>query len=502
MSIQLESPEVEIRERRNHSILSYCGTAQELDFASQKCSLRCGDESFMQCSDCSMQRAFLQVGLIKDAAVVNHAPIGCAADFSLFNAIKRNSLVRRGQDTLELYAVSTNLQEKDIIYGAGEKLTAAIHEAFTRFQPKVIFITCSCASGIIGEDIDSIAGAAEEELGIPVIPIYCEGFKSKIWTTGSDTVYHQIVRKLVKPPKEKKNDTISIFNFEDVDAYNPLLAKIGMKAKYYLPLSTVEEIGELSEYAATGHICETLATYVAKALEEVYGVPEMKSPPPYGLDWTDAWLREIGRITHREEQVEKVIAEERKRIEPELTELRQKLAGKRVFITTGSSVSQSLASIVTDLGLKIVGQASLHHHQKFDTEDERVNSLHNMIKKCGDIKPYLVCNKQPYKIVHLLRQIQPDLLMLRHETISAIGTKLGIPTYFTNDVNICIGYDGILYVGKKILQVLARKNFYRNISENCRLPYTDWWYQQDISYFSEKNSPRKSGCHIKEEKAS
>ena len=478
-----KNTEVEIREIRNNSIVAYYGTAKELSRASENNELKCCENTFNQCSDCSAQRAFLQVGLIQDAAVVNHAPIGCAADFSLFQAQKRNGLPRRGQKALDLYAINTNMQEKDTIYGATRKLKNAIFEAYERFHPKVIFITTSCASGIIGEDIESVADETEAQLGIPVIPIYCEGFKSKIWTTGSDAVYHAVVKKLVKPPKKKQMDTINIFNFSDGDAYGPFLAKFGLKVKYFLPLSTVADIETMAESAATGHICETLATYIARGLEEEYGVPEIKSPPPYGIDWTDRWIREVGKITGREELVERVIKEEKERIAPRLEELRKELAGKTVYITTGSSFGHGLASIVTDLGMKVIGQASIHHHQKLDTEEEWANSLNNIIQKCGDIENYMVCTKQPYQVINMLKKLHPDLLIIRHDTFGEIGAKLGIPTYFANDANISMGYDGVISLGEFLLKALSRKHFWKNVADHCKLPYTEWWYEQDVSFF-------------------
>ncbi len=63
--------------------------------------------------------------------------------------------------------------------------------------------------------MEGVANDLSEELGIPVIACFCEGFKSKIWTTGFDAAYHSIVRKLVKPP-EKKSNKVNVINFGEV----------------------------------------------------------------------------------------------------------------------------------------------------------------------------------------------------------------------------------------------------------------------------------------------
>ena len=37
-----------------------------------------------------------------------------------------------------------------------------------------------------------------KEYGIPIVPIYCEGFKSKVWSSGFDAGFHGLLRKIVK----------------------------------------------------------------------------------------------------------------------------------------------------------------------------------------------------------------------------------------------------------------------------------------------------------------
>lgn len=488
MDIHIDTQEVIIRERRLNSVLTYQGTAKDLCLQSKKKCLPCQDNSFNQCGDCSAQRAMLPISQIKDCVVVNHAPIGCAGDFSLFNAQHRRGLGYRNYEIVNVQAVSSNLEEHDTIYGGIEKLRQAIHEAWRRFQPKAIFITTSCTSGIIGDDVEEAVRDAEMELGIPIVPIYCEGFKSKIWTTGFDAGFHGILRKLVKPPRRKQPDIINIFNFTNELAFTPFLAKIGLKPRYFVQQASIEELETLSEAAASAHICETLGTYIAKGLEQEYGVPEVKAPPPYGLEWTDRWLREIGKMTGREEAVEKMIAEERERIAPALAELRRELGGRKVYVLAGASFGHSMLSIARDLGLEPVGITGFHHDQCFDNEDERLNSLQNLVHLFGDVKNYTVCNKQPYQIFNLLRTLRPDILMVRHDTMTEVGVKLGIPTFFASDANLSIGYDGVLYTGQKLLDVLSGQNYVKNIANHAKLPYTDWWEKQHPFHFREEQS--------------
>lgn len=484
MSIFSESTEVEIRERRLHSTLSYYGDADDLNKKSKQRALSCKGRYYGQCSDCAEGCAETITYHVIDAAVVSHAPVGCSVNVSNHHILGRAVSQVRGLETHKVHMISSNIQEKDTVYGAAEKLRSAIYEADKRFKPKAIFIQASCASGIIGEDLESVANETEEELGYPIIPVYCEGFKSRIWSTGFDAAFHGILRRLIKEPKKKQEDLVNIFNFEGSDLFIPLLKKLNLRVNYLIPLASVEQLETITEAACTAHICETLATYIAAVLEEKYGVPEVKVPAPFGIDWTDEWLREISRFTNRKELAEKVIQEEHAKIRPELDELRKKLKGKKVYVLSGDSFAHNIANIVKDLGLELAGMNTLHHDLHTDSPLQ-ADTLEALIKSNGNIKNVTVCNKQPYQVLKILQRIKPDLLIVRHMNLTSLGTKLGIPTLFEGDANYSIGYEGVVKMGRRFDEALQTKKLVENIAAHTKLPYSDWWLKQEDPFYFE-----------------
>ena len=96
------------------------------------------------------------------------------------------------------------------------------------------------------------------------------------------------------------------------------MAKLGLKVQYVVPMNTVPQLEKISEATCSATMCETLSTYVITAFTQHFGVPEVKAAPPYGIKWTDEWLREIARLTDKNDIVEKVIEDEHKRIEEPL----------------------------------------------------------------------------------------------------------------------------------------------------------------------------------------
>jgi nitrogenase molybdenum-iron protein alpha chain len=485
MSVNLDLTEVEVRERRLKSVITYSGTAKDLNEKSKTTSLKCGSRTYQQCSDCSQGCAETVTYLIRDAAVVVHSPIGCCASASGANIQIDVVTKARNLSSQNVNIICSNIQEKDTVYGGTAKLREAVYEAKKRFNPSAIFIHSSCAAGVIGDDIESEATQLEEELGIPIVPVFCEGFKSRIWSTGFDAAFHGILRKIVKPPKQKQKDLVNIFNFVGSDTFSPLLSKLGLRANYLVPLANIDTISRMSEAACTAHICETLATYVAKGLEQEYGVPEVKAPAPFGFEWTDEWLREIARYTGKEDIVEGVIASEHERIKPELEEIKKKLKGLRVYIFAGDSYAHSLANMALDLGLELVGITTLHHDQKTDGNVESLDTLGHLIRTKGDVENYTVCNKQPYQVFKIVKKLNPDLMIVRHMNMTILCTKLGIPSVLEGDVNVSAGYDGIIKLGERLYDALQTKKILKNIAEHVELPYTDWWInQEDPFYFN------------------
>ncbi|NLU07577.1 MAG: nitrogenase [Clostridiales bacterium] len=483
MGIDIKSPEVEVRESRLGSITGFAGTAGELCDSYKKGKLCDRRRSFSQCLGCSSGNALCQLAMIQDAVVINHAPIGCCADFQDYNFTNRVGQRRRNMPLKNARLLNTNLQEKDMIYGGVFKLEKTVREAYKRFNPKAIFVTASCASGITGDDVEGVTDKLQEELGIPVAYVSCEGFRSRIWTTGFDAAYHAILRKIVKPPVEKKSDVVNVINFWGSDIFTDLFGRIGLKPNYIVPFSNIEKLERISESAATVQVCPTLGTYLAAGLEQEYGVAEVKSPPPYGITGTDMWFRELGKAVGRESEVEELIKSEKHRIAPKLERLREKLEGKRVYVTAGAAHGHSLIALLRDLHMEVVGAAIFHHDPCYDDRNPESDSLGHVVRNYGDIENYDVCNKQPFELVNILNRLKPDLLVARHGGMSSWGPKLGIPTFLMGDEQFGLGYGGLINYGNKIIDVLATKEFVKNIACHCELPYTDWWLKQDPCTF-------------------
>jgi nitrogenase molybdenum-iron protein alpha chain len=383
--------------------------------------------------------------------------------------------------------ICTNLGESDMVFGGIEKLRQSVQDAWDRYQPKAIFIGTSCATAIIGDDIESVALEFEGKLSIPIIPLYCEGFKSKHWSTGFDSTQHGILRKIVRKNPKKQEDLINVINLWGSDVFTPMMAELNLRVNYVVDLATVEDLEQLSEAAATVGFCYTLSSYLAAGLEQAFGVPEIKAPQPYGFAGTDAWIREIGRVTHREELAEKYIEKEHAKVKPRLLELKEKLKGLKGFVATGSAYSHGLISVLRELGIETNSSLVFHHDPIYDSGDPREDSLGHLIDNYGDVSSFSVSNRQPYQFYALLQRYHPDFILIRHNGLAPVASRLGIPAAPLGDEHIAIGYEGIINLGETILDVVAHTKFHKNIAAHVKLPYKKWWLEQTDPYILAKN---------------
>ncbi|MBO4797533.1 MAG: Ni-sirohydrochlorin a,c-diamide reductive cyclase catalytic subunit, partial [Candidatus Methanomethylophilaceae archaeon] len=60
-----------------------------------------------------------------------------------------------------VHVVTSSMKDKDLIFGAGEKLENVLEESVRRFSPKTMAVVATCASTIIGEDIEAAIERAD-----------------------------------------------------------------------------------------------------------------------------------------------------------------------------------------------------------------------------------------------------------------------------------------------------------------------------------------------------
>ncbi|MFT8889710.1 MAG: nitrogenase component 1 [Ethanoligenens sp.] len=487
MAINLNTYEVQTRERRLNSITGYIGTIGDIAKQAEHCGICDRKRCFSQNSACMSGCAQGYLSAITDAAVINHAPIGCLSDSMGANNARKWGEFAQGLPHRDLMMFSTNMNENDTVFGATQKLTNTIKEVNKKYHPAAIFVTTSCTSAIIGEDIGSVTTELGLQLGLPIIPVFCEGFKTKIWASGFDAAFHAILAGIVKPPTFKRN-VVNVINFRASyqKQIEETFAEFGVKPFFVAGYCTVEELTHLSESAATVSICGVLGTYLGNGLEQAYGVPYLKSVQPHGVEGYEEWLRGLGQILHKEGVAEKLIARERARAIPQIEKLRKQLSGRRAVVGMGPSFAFNFTRLLQELGIEVVWSAAWHLDQSYD-HGSIPESIPSLAGRLPDL-PVSVCAYQYGEIINILNKLRPDLYLYRHPSNASWIMKLGISPVSLIDEYMGFGYDGLISLGKTIADTLQNRNFEKNISKHTHLPYSSWWLERGRKAFFEKET--------------
>ncbi len=484
METNLSNSNVATRENRIGSITGYIGSLKELASQSECGTLKGCSRCFSQSSSCLSSCALGQLSAIRDVAIIHHGPAGCSVASAGAYYLDKVMAKKRGVTNDTVY-VGTDMNENDTIFGSTESLRKIILEVNKRYSPKAIFVTSSCATGIIGEDIDSVVDEVKEEIDVPVVSVHCEGFKSRIWATGFDIADHAVLSSIVKPPKEK-NNKINFKNF--YESARPEIIEIfknfDLEPVFLYCNSTVEELSHISESLATTCICGTLGNYLGNVLEEKYGVPYIRSINQCGITGFETWLREIGKVTGRSDKVEKYIEEQRAIYIPQIEEVKKELKGLRAVIGMGPGYTFEVSRVLNELGIEVVWALAWHYDKKYENGDVPP-SMKYLLDNHIDFEAS-VADQQNFEVMNILNKYQPDLYLSRHPGSTVWAIKNGTPAVYVADEYMIFGYKHTLEFAHAILNSIHNRSFEQNLAKRVKLPYTDWWYQQNVGTFLEE----------------
>lgn len=488
MAFNLDITDVAGRESRIGSLTAYNGTLRDLAKQTEEGTLSNCDRCFSQSANCASMCGLNQLARIRDVLIVHHGPSGCSITGQGAYGIVKRLEKKRGIINNTVY-VGTDMNEKDTIFGSEQKLKDIVKECYRRHKPKAIFVSSSCASGIIGEDIDAVVEELREEIDVPIAAVHCEGFKSHIQATGFDLSDHAVLQTIIKPPKEKRN----VINFKNfMESARPEIIEIfknfDVTPMFFYTNASVEELSHMSESLATVSVCQTLGNYMGNALEEMYGVPYIRTINPLGVTGFETWLRQIGEVIGKSAEVEKYIEQERAKYIPQIEEIKKELQGLRVVIGMGPGYTLEVARVVEELGMKVVWGTAWHYDKQFEN-GEHHEALDYLRENDIDFN-VTVADSQNYELLNILNTIKPDLYISRHNGTTVWAIKQGFPALFAGDEYMIFGYKGTLNFANAVLDVIRNRSFEQNLAKHTRVPYTDWWYQQPVDYFYEKGGKK------------
>ncbi|MFP3042176.1 nitrogenase component 1 [Treponema primitia] len=480
------------REDRLHSCITYGGTLCGLQKRLGHGCLQDGEREFSQGSLCLLLPALAIINTFPDNVIIMHAAVGCGSCLQSHNGSARSGGMLRTGKLKDAIWVSTALNEIDVISGGEKKLRQAIIEVDRLYTPKTITVVSGCVPGIIGDDIDGTVDDLRSQISAILIPVHCEGFKTKIWATAYDAIYHGLGKNLLEDPAQRnrvisddieearfnylKKRRVNLCNLSSMSRIDELeltrlLNALDLDVNIFPLYKDSEQMYSVKYAALSISTCPTHDDYFLQFLKERFGIPYLLQHMPVGIENTKSWIRSVAQFFGKEAAAEQLIQYEMSLLEEALIPYRKFFKGKTAFISAGEFRALATAYLVHELGFTVIGVRPFHHDEYAEKEYEKLKNI------VGDF-PLNIANMQPFEEANLLRSLKPDLFM-GHSQSNATAVKLGIPvhTVFSSSLSY-IGFRGVFEVARRLYRQLSNPSLNRKFPKYIKLPYKESWYQE------------------------
>jgi nitrogenase molybdenum-iron protein alpha chain len=459
------------------------------------------NRTFCQTCNCQMSLTLSMLLTFPDTVILMHGPIGCGSSSHSADTYYRSGQIQRGLKPGALLWGSSNLEEQDIINGGEKKLEDAIIEIDKNLRPQVIAVVTSCAPGIIGDDVNEVIGRTQKYVNATIMPVLCEGFKTKISATAYDAVYHGIARHLNLLPDEeengiyedqieeikrnyKKSKTINIFNVfsigrPDEIELKRLLNALGYEVNFYPNFAHPETYKQITEAVLNVSLCPTHDDYFLEFMKERFNIPYILKNMPIGIANTGEWLLDIAEVLGVKKETERIIEIEVKELERELKYFRKKISGKIFLISGGEMRVAATAMLIKEIGGEVAGIRGHHYDQFGDYTYAKLLNVNSEME-------VNIATTQIFELINLVNKLKPDLY-LGHSGSNIWSSKLGVPSLpIFNQNQFYLGYKGVYEVAKRCARLLENNAFQTHLKENTCLPYKSSWLENNpFAYIKE-----------------
>ena len=382
---------------------------------------------------------------IADALHLIHGPVGCAAyTWDIRGALSSGPEIHR-------LSFSTDLREKDVIYGGETKLYDSLKELIDLYQPNAAFIYSTCIVGVIGDDVEAVCKKVAREKNIPVIPVHSEGFKG----TKKDG-YAAACEAIFKLTGTDSSSEITPHSINILGDFN-LAGELWILKEYYEKIGIkviasitgdgrVDQIRKAHTASLNLVQCSGSMIYLAKKMKEIYGIPFMRVSY-FGIEDMSEALYEAAKFfpdTELLKNARKLVTEELSKILPEIKNYRQQLEGKKAAIYVGGAFKAiSLIKALNHLGIKTVVVGS----QTGNKEDYQI------MKELCDDDTIIVDDSNPLELSSFVMEKGAEIFIGGVKE-RPIAYKLGLGFCDHNHERKIplAGYEGMLNFAREIYQ--------------------------------------------------
>lgn len=380
---------------------------------------------------------------IADALHLIHGPVGCAAyTWDIRGALSSGPQIHR-------LSFSTDLKEKQVVFGGEKILEASLNELIDEYKPKAAFVYSTCIVGLIGDDVEALCKKVTKQKGIDVIPVQAPGFAG----TKKDG-YKVACDALMKLVGTQGDATTIPESINIIGDFN-LAGELYLLTDYYRRMGInivatitgdgrVDDIRQSHKAALNIVQCSGSMSNLAIQMQKKFNIP-YKRVSYFGIeDMSDA-LYDVAKHFNNANMLQKaseLVREELSTLIPELEHYKKALSGKKAAIYVGGAFKAiSLIKALRMIGVETVVVGS----QTGNKADYQI------MRDISDEGTILVDDTNPLELTQMVKETKADILIGGVKE-RPIAYKLGLGFCDHNHERklALAGYEGMLNFAKEI----------------------------------------------------
>jgi len=416
---------------------------------------------------CSLYGVALVAAEIYDPDFCVHGPQGCISTIKEAFAVQGK----------EYEYHHSGMTQSDIVFGGDNALFRSVAEVYSPYEkagPK--FVITSCASEIIGDNVDSVLARFNEEL--PTVKVSGSGIKGDQYF-GINQALVGLIAKFTSSQPEKKSNLVNLIGNIGLnrqwrgDLYEliRILENLGLRVNRIGCDSTIEDFKRASRASLTIILTPEVGLTAAQYLKNKFEIPYLYSSLflPLGLRGTEVWLNEIGEVLSiPKERIREYVDREEEKVRGKLkVGLNQMVYVEKLSYLKGLSTAIIAEGPVAFSWARFVSE-ELEMEPRFigiltgDNNEKLVRAIEEW-KKESSLSPKIIFKANLEEVKNALREVKPKYI-IGSSVDASLGKEMGINNFLlitnpnTHYVNInehpFLGYTGILNATEAILNTI------------------------------------------------
>ena len=248
---------------------------------------------------------------------------------------------------------SLALDEKDVVFGAQNKVEKAIKDIIQIENPEAIMIVTTCVPELIGEDYSSIEFSLQNEIDIPVFVVNTEHFKCNSHIPGMSRALKSLSSVM---ENSKVKDGVNILGHRQKNVENTELVKIlnenNVKINTVIPSKcSIDDIKSCTK-SKLNIVTDMIALDLAETMKSKFDMDYIYFDKHMDKSTIKENYKKLSKILNI--NIENILEEQEKEYDILFEECKNILQGKKIIYGNTPMMALETVDFLNELGLEPV----------------------------------------------------------------------------------------------------------------------------------------------------